>query len=155
MQTELRTLLAQVVPEVLERHAFLFCDPDPEPADAAPPGVMLKGFIHFRGIIRGICTIAAPDDVSVEIAANVLGLEPDDPEARTQAHDALREVLNVITAHIVTAIAGENTTIDLTVPKVLPMPDGEWDELAKAPETVHFLVEDQPVLLRVQTDEDD
>lgn len=141
---------ARVFREVLERQAFLFAEPGEEgsPGPAEAEGVVLS--LAFSGPVRGRLDLSLPRGLAVEIAANVLGTEPDDPEAGARAVDACRELLNVTCGNLVTALWGEGPVFDLAIPETLSASD--WD--AAAPGTIPFLVEDHPLLLRLRFEPD-
>ena len=71
----------------------------------------------YSGGMTGSISLIVPDDVCPEIAANVLGKDPDDAIVAAQSADALKEVLNVLCGNILTAVAGESPVFDLSVPE--------------------------------------
>ena len=88
-----------------------------------------------------------PNSLSKEIAANVLGLEPDDDLVREGAGDALKELLNVTCGHILTSLLGTKMVFDLSAPEMEVYDESAWREMLRAPNTVGVLVEESPVLL--------
>jgi hypothetical protein len=84
-----------------------------------------------------------------DVAANVLGLDPDDKEAKQRGTDAIKELLNVTCGHILTMVAGERAVFDVGVPKVSVLKQGDWEILLSFPETLGFRIDDKPVLMRL------
>ncbi len=83
-----------------------------------------------------------------EIAANVLGLEPDDEFVRERPGDSLKELLNVTCGNLLPALAGEEPVFDLTVPELRVITETEWESILNAPEAQQFIVDDYPVVIR-------
>ena len=95
--------------------------------------------------------MTVPVEMCPEIAANVLGVDLDDPDVVVKPLDALKELLNVTCGHVLTALAGDEPVFDLTVPEVTEIDAVAWKKLADAPYTVAFLVDESPVLLQLST----
>lgn len=118
---------------VLEDFAFMF-------GEKAHPGELpplresgYRAGIGFRGPFAGALTLAAPRAAAAEIAANVLGLDVDDPVAGLRGEDALKELLDIACGQFLTALAGEDATFDLSVPESGPLDADAWDALRRAP----------------------
>ena len=148
------TMLTDVFEDVLEKFAFMFADateiddlPDPE------DDIMQVG-MSFSGTFRGELVLALPTGMGAEIAANVLGVDAQDPKACAGAPDAAKELLNVVCGRVLTEIAGETPVFDLSVPQVSQLALEAWTELKEQPDAVAFLVDDYPVLLRANIDND-
>jgi len=140
--------LEAVFPEVLQQAAFAFGDPC-APADLPCPDDGLLGRIKFSGTSSGGVELAAPAAFAGELAANALGLEPGDEMVPNHAHDALRELLNVVCGNLLSAWAGEAAVFDLTPPEVAPLTEANWRALAATDGARTFLVDGMhPVILR-------
>jgi CheY-specific phosphatase CheX len=149
MQTEHMELLSGVFCEVLEKMAFMFgerVEKEDLPQIAAEY-VQVK--MTFTGPLRGGLALAVPSDMRAEFAANVLGMEPDDEFVEKRASDALKEVLNVTCGHMLTTLVGEEPVFDLSIPTLSSINKVECSALLSEPETLCFLVDDHPVLLRL------
>jgi CheY-specific phosphatase CheX len=112
----------------------------------------------FDGPFKGSLALAVPEPFGGQVAANVLGLDMDDPKTENGtvcqtetncAVDALKELLNVTCGNLLTAIAGDEPVFDLTVPEVTLLSEDEWRATPGLPDAVGFLVEDWPVFLRL------
>lgn len=147
-----RELITGTLQEVFEQVAFMFPEspPDDEPFPA-PDGPTVMARIEFSGPWRGVLSLAAPESVCAEIAANALGVDPDDREAGDIAHDALGELLNVCCGRLLTDMAGEEPVFDLALPSVSPFTIEQWAELLQNPECIRIVVEGRPVLARMTT----
>lgn len=148
MKTEQVELLGGVFCEVIEQLAFMFGEPTdkrdlPEGVDAC-----LLTSMTFSGAMNGSIEVVVPEAMCVQIAGNVLGLEPDDDRVMASAGDALKEVLNVVCGHVLTGIAGDQPVFNLSVPTTKAIDAGEWKSVLDDNQSVGLLVDDMPVLLR-------
>jgi hypothetical protein len=107
-------LLADVLGTVLQDSAFMFAEPTEEPEAWAPP--VFSAELAFESVRGGVLRITTPPRGAVEIAANMLGVDPGDPEAETQASSALGEVLNVVGGAFVTRFFGTKVPSQLGLP---------------------------------------
>ena len=150
MPNEHSEILQEVFCDVVEKLAFMFGEVAEK--DDMPPveGESIQARMAFTGPMSGSLLVAAPVEMCPVIAANVLGMEPDDENVQTRATDALKELLNVICGNALTAIAGEDPIFDLTVPEASLLSSESWAQLLDDPETLTFIVEDQPVLLQLK-----
>lgn len=144
--------LTRVFTEVLEQLAFMFVEPADIGEAPAPPDPVSAN-MSFRGPCAGTVTMAVPREMAPVLAANVLGLDPEDEMGAQAARDALKELLNVTCGNLLTAIVGDEPIFDLTVPEVDDTTAEAWAELAERPGTVYCLVEDFPVLLNLDIEE--
>ena len=141
--------IMKVFSDVAESLAFMFVEPpDDEPLpEPDSPCVLTK--MDFRGPFTGTLALATPESLCPEIAANVLGLDPDDELIAAKPHDALKELLNVTCGNLLTAIAGDEPVFDLTVPEVSALEEDSWNALKESPGAVALILEDRPVLLKL------
>jgi len=149
MNAEYEQVLRDVFCEVTEQLAFMFGEPAEKDDLPAPDGECLETSMRFTGDRAGTLSLAVPAAVAPEVAANVLGLDPDDPSVQAGATDALKEMLNVTCGHVVTALAGEEPVFDLSVPEIRSLDPDQWQARLDDPQTVAFLLDDNPVLLRL------
>lgn len=148
-------MLSEIFCSVLENQAYMFGEPIEEGEEIPPAsGDYLQARMRFMGPFRGELSLTVPAEVCPEIAANVLGLEPDDERVAESSEDALKELLNVTCGQVLTALAGEDPVFDLTVPEVKAVDDGQWESLLASSDTAAFIVEDAPVLLHLDTEGD-
>jgi CheY-specific phosphatase CheX len=138
---------------VFEKLAFMFGEPTPKddmPRDGAEFIEVKMGFV---GPSQGSLKMVVPTEMCEEIAANVLGMDPEDDLVRERALDALKEMLNVTCGHILTSTAGEGPIFDLTVPVVREIDGVAWAAFLDDPETLSFIVDDSPAALKFTMEE--
>lgn len=140
----------QALCETLSRLAFLFADPQDPDTPPAEPKTSLKARLAFKGSVQGTLEMALPSPLGTEIAANILGCEPDDEEAEKASVDSVKEVLNVMCGQILPQLFGEDKLFDLTAPEVEEMNLNEWCDLQRDEETARFQIDEQPVLVRLR-----
>lgn len=117
MTTTQQTMM-ETIARVFETQAFMFLEPAEREDLEAREGPFLKSRLCFQGPSIGTVTLMMPLSDTPELAANLLGLEPDDPEAAESASDALGEILNVICGQLVTDCYGTTDVYRLSVPDV-------------------------------------
>jgi CheY-specific phosphatase CheX len=147
MSERFRESLGECFTDVLEKMAFMFT----EVVDAADmpetPADGLQAQMRFTGEHTGALTVAFPRHLTVDLAANVIGADPDDANIEELGTDALKEVLNVTCGHVLTTHYGEAPVFDLSVPDVKPISAAEWKKLMATPGSVNAIVDDNPVVL--------
>ena len=92
MTETLKDTAGQALCETLSRLAFIFADPQDPDSPPTEPKRSLKARLSFRGSVQGTLEMALPAPLGIEIAANILGCEPDDEEAETACVDSVKEV---------------------------------------------------------------
>lgn len=149
MDSNLNETLATVFREIIEQLAFMFAEPVEK---AEVPGVSdaLGVRMEFSGPFSGWLSLAASRGEGVEVAANILGLDSDDPSAEVRAEDALKEVLNVTCGRLLTELAGSEPVFNLTVPKSMPLDAPAWATMLAADGTQAFDLDGNYVLLSVE-----
>ncbi len=107
MSPEPRELLAETGLRVLEECAFLFVDraSDSENIDADALGAKIS---IASDSVRQL-SVFAPRSVVAEAAANMMGMDCDDPEVVGRESEALCELLNVIAGRFIGTWAGDRT----------------------------------------------
>ncbi len=120
-------VLRRTVMDTLEDAAFIFT----EPADDAPPewteDTILRAELPFSGEAAGSLIIGSSSEPTVELAANLLGIEPDDEDAQAMRADALGEILNIIGGIIIEAWFGTEADVQLGVPDVQTVNVAEYE----------------------------
>jgi len=149
MDSETKAQLGDVFCDVLQNLSFMFAEL--QEAGELPPfrGEFRQARMGFMGPFQGALRLVVPAPMTTELAANMLGLDPDDEETAQRSDDALRELLNVTCGHVLTTIAGEGPVFDLTIPEVSEISAQDASALAQAPEVITIVVDDNPVVLQV------
>ncbi len=147
MTNEHRALLNQTFSTVLEQLAFMFVEVSTE----ASPTVDNAGFVRtrmsFQGPVCGDMELIVPRNMCEELAANIMGTEPDDEAVLRAPFDALKELLNVTCGHVLTALAGQEPVFERSIPTVEQCDPGEWATFRNRDDTLFVLVDEYPVLL--------
>lgn len=153
MPADNNEMVSEVFCNVIEQVAFMFAEvarlQDLRLTDEA----FVRASMSFDGQLRGRLDMAVPKESCATLAANVLGLEPDDEAVVAGAADSLKELLNVTCGHILTSLAGDRPVFDLSIPEVSDLDAAALQTLLEAPGTVGFRVEESPVLLRLEVHE--
>lgn len=138
-----RELVEETARRTLEEAAFVFADSaDPE---AGAPLADVAVAIDFAGPTRGRIVLASTKDLAVEVAANMLGGDPDDPEAAAAASAALAEILNIFAGTLVRELFGPSAVCHLGIPSPVPV-----EELASAELRIPLLTDtEQPLEFRL------
>jgi CheY-specific phosphatase CheX len=118
--------LFDITRKIFEEAAFALVDP-PESVDdinvkAAPYKAAALG---FHGPFSGKIVILTTERLALTVAANMLGLEEDDPDVSGKAGDALREILNMICGNLLPAIAGSEQEFTIGAPEEISASDFE------------------------------
>ena len=141
-------VLTDVVMGVLEDLAMVFADEfDPDDIEAAASGQTLEVSVDFRGPKCGSLHLLVSDELPVEIAANVLGLDEDDPDIESMLDDALKELANVTIGQCLTAMEGVEAVFDLSPPRLeRGVEAGRWQEMLDQPCGIGVSVDGRPIL---------
>ena len=133
--------LGGVTRSVLETAAFLFCDDVPAGMESQQ-GEVIEASIAFQAATSGRIVLRLPFKVGLEAAANLLGIEADDPEAADSARAAVAELLNMISGSALKAWFGGEARWSLGVPATVELtgrlPSGR-------PGAMAYLVDDYPI----------
>jgi CheY-specific phosphatase CheX len=140
--SEVSQLLGAVVAETLEQFAFLFGEQE-DPEGAQPePRAYLQATIHFDGGgDQGTLRIATTEDLCREMAANILGLDPDEiPGDATE--DAIKELANVLVGTLTVRRLGVNVPCALDTPQAQSLTATQMKALMKEQGSLCFNVEE-------------
>ena len=138
--------------QVVEQLTFMFGEPADKGDILDADGDYILAQMGFTGDVNGTLSIAVPADCVAEIAANILGLEPEEMEASSMAADSLGEMLNVICGHVIMAIAGTSADFRLGSPVIVPATTGFLAECVDDSDWLGFLLEENLVLLGLVTE---
>ena len=143
-------LVGEVFCEVIEKLAFMFGEPVGRDAIDRDVPRCLKTSMTFCGAKHGSFQAVVPIPMCAQIAGNVLGIDAEDERVITSAADAIKEMLNVACGHVLTSLAGDEPVFNLSVPVTTELDNRAWIDLLEADNTVTLIVDDMPVLLRLE-----
>ncbi|MGB8932001.1 MAG: chemotaxis protein CheX [Anaeromyxobacteraceae bacterium] len=109
-------LLTEVLSSVLEEAAFFMIEPEAVPA--AYDVDVFSATIDFEAVRGGQLRLTASRNLARNLAANMLGIDPNDPEADEQGRNALGEILNVLGGAFITRHFGTKVPFQLGLPAV-------------------------------------
>jgi two-component system chemotaxis response regulator CheY len=132
--------------KILESVAFMFPTPLPDGAQPPAPGEFFRARMSFSGPVSGVLSLTVPRLLAVQMAADALGIEPDDPVALNHDADITGELLNIACGHVVDLLAPDGG-MRLEPPVIVRHDAARWEELARDPMKIWCLVEGQPVML--------
>jgi hypothetical protein len=110
-------LLTDILGTVLQDSAFMFVEPAEEPAEWGEK--VFTATLAFESVKGGLLRLTMALPVGVELAANMLGTEIEDPEAEENGRAAVSEILNVIGGAFVTRYFGTKVPSQLGLPQAL------------------------------------
>ena len=121
-------LLGRVVIEILEDAAFLFAEPMDEDARTEIADEVYVARIGYSGASSGEMVLSTPLTVASELAANLLGLEPDDPEVEGKGAEAVGEMLNIIGGALLKEWFGASSDFEMGIPSVERMSGDQFTQ---------------------------
>jgi CheY-specific phosphatase CheX len=116
MQQQKSATLTTIFSEVLANLAFMFTDE--EQIELSPADAWLETVISYQGPTQGTLRFRCTTDFSILLAANLLGIDPQDEEADAKARDAVKEFMNIVCGQLVTAVHGSENIFNLTIPTI-------------------------------------
>jgi chemotaxis protein CheY-P-specific phosphatase CheC len=108
--------LTTVAVDVLGDLAFMVTDD--ELLELPTGTVWMQGEVSYFGPVEGTVSCWCTRDFAVRLAANLLGIEPEEGEAQVNAEDSVREFMNVLCGQLVTLWHGTQDVYNLSIPKV-------------------------------------
>jgi CheY-specific phosphatase CheX len=147
MRDEVADFIETILFDVLAKQAFVF--PERTPKEELPEAAngLIQANIGFLGPHSGKLSLVLPCDMALEIAANILGTDPNEDLSGSCAEDALKEMVNVLCGHLRKAFLAENSAFRPSLPEASRLGIEEWRELLRSPQSIGFLMGDQPMLL--------
>ncbi len=122
MSQPIRKILANVIFNVLETMFFVI--PERGEEEALIPWEM-EGVIRITGGKDVTVRLLLPLSLSVQLASNFLGLEPEEV-GENQLLDLVRELTNMVGGNLLTSM--ENGDLSLSLPEGLFRRDSSWAE---------------------------
>lgn len=133
--------------EISERLAFMFGDPVEKQALENEDVAWSQAAITFKGGVSGELKLTVPRSLCLDLAANILGLDVDDLEHGPVATDALCELLNVVSGHVVRGLQGNGDPFELTVPSYRELDAGAHRPLLEGEDTLCYDLDGWSVML--------
>jgi CheY-specific phosphatase CheX len=147
MQTSTQAQLSSTFLEVVEQLTFMFGEEIPKDELGAEGKEFVSAAMKFKGDMVGELTVAVPMDITVEIAANILGLEPEEVEPEYMRRDALAEMLNVVCGHVIMALVGADANFKLDAPVTDQVDEDAFNRMMLSEDFIGFMLDDNPVFL--------
>lgn len=114
---ELQFGLGEVAFNVLEEAAFLAPEPVEEGVLFECDGVIAElAFLGPEPGQKGALALIVSGELAAHLAANLLGVDPEDPDAEKQAGDAVGEILNMIGGRVMQVWFGDAHECVLATP---------------------------------------
>lgn len=154
MEQEYREILYNVFCKVMEEFAFMFTEMVEKEDIVTSESDYVQSTMAFKGEVDGVISIAVPESMCSEIAANVVGLSIDDERIVALRKDALNEVLNVLCGNLLTNLVGEKPIFSLSIPEISKITKEGWEVLLNNSNTMSFTVDDYPVLIELSIEEE-
>ena len=114
----LKDVLVDSAKEVFETMVFMTLA-ESDPAEAGLSDVTLLGSITFKGDMEGCLGVCCDEVCARTIAANMLGMDPDEGIAEEDVSDAMGEIANMVMGAIKSRIQDEVGTIEVSIPSVV------------------------------------
>lgn len=114
MQADLTPqLLMEVAGRTLEDTAFVLVD---LAEGERFTGAVVRATLAFSGTARGALLVASSNPFAVAMAANLMGLELNDPEVVDKGEEALGELVNIIAGALTERLFGTDQLCQLGIP---------------------------------------
>ncbi len=143
------TALEDILSAVLQEQAFMFAEHCNSDDIETPNPPFMYARIKFTGPFDGRLGLVFPRELSIELIANMLGVEAEDIGGDDDAADALKELLNIVCGQFLAAAFGRTLVFDLSTPTIAEINTGQWQAQLAAEHTTALLVEDEPVLFEL------
>ena len=141
-------VLLESLNEALETMAFLTALPAEEELPSPEQSVVVT--MRFEGPNSGSFQLAGGRELTQYMAANALGLDPDDEEVQDKDIDAFKELLNTTCGLLLPQLADlDSDAFNITTPdaEILDSPQA-WDEYIAQPGVSVWDVEGMPIAIR-------
>ncbi len=110
--------LTRVLSETLEEAAFIFIDQGDDGLEFTRDTLVRAGISYTKDNQKIELVIVSTEAVATELAANFMGIEPDDPMARQKSLDAFAEILNIVCGALLEDAYGDEAEYEMGVPHV-------------------------------------
>lgn len=112
--------LTRITRDALERSAFMFAEPACDDTGSSPPASTpaLHALVSYEGPSSGCVAVAADEAFARELAAGLLGVDPDEVSVEGEGLDALRELANVLGGCVLRELGAEALPFHMHVPQL-------------------------------------
>ncbi|MBI5266842.1 MAG: hypothetical protein HY851_06375 [candidate division Zixibacteria bacterium] len=144
---EVKVKLSEVLCRVLEQVTFAFSEPVSDTGKVDPAAEpFIEVTLKYWGASSGRVLLILPLSLSRQLGASMLGLDPDaDDSADTQA-DAAKEIGNIMTGQMLTAVYGPRAVFNMEAPVVRELTAEEFFSILDGHQYVCNMVEGRPVI---------
>ena len=149
MSIDIKETIGTIFLDTVETLTFMFGDPVDKGDIPHMETEWLKTTISFTGARNGLLSLTVPAEVCGEIAANIMGMDEDEISEQV-SKDALKELLNVVSGHIVPSVQGEDNDFTLSIPTLESMSGDACYEMKNNPGMICFMLDGSPVLLALE-----
>lgn len=135
---------------LFEQHLFIFADPFNPPDVPTLNGDYIEIKMNFNGDLNGKFVMLFPEDKSVEVMCNFLGLESDDAQIAEMSHfDAAAEIMNILGAHILSSWLKDKGQFKIGLPETSFYKSNEHQDFLKSPNITGIAIDGEPVFLKI------
>lgn len=115
--------IAGFVIEALERTAFVLAEIiDAGQATSLPAPTKFSRISYF-GPSHGYIYLAASEGFICELAASILGVEPEEVNPSNEGEDAIKELANIVGGSAIMELGGEKCEYSLRLPELVEASD--------------------------------
>ena len=137
--------ISDFVIEALERTAFVLAEAIDAGQATSLPAPTNFARISYIGPSCGYVYLAASEGFIRELAASILGVEPEDIDPSNEGEDAITELANIVGGSVTLELGGEKCEYSLRLPELI-----EASELPKTDNNTQVCyVESEGELLKV------
>ncbi len=147
MDNQTQEKIFGILESVLEQFAFAFCEIIDKSEIIDFPDEMIHSSLSFSGPYSGEIALVLSLDLCIELAGNVLGMDPGDAGVEDYGQDSLKELLNVLIGNVLTELYSEDILFDFAAPTNKRLDKNAWEALIKDPASFTMKIEDSLSLL--------
>ena len=141
--------LMESLSEAIETMAFMMVMEPEEELPTPKQSVHVK--MSFAGPVSGELEMLAGEKFTQMLAANLIGIEPDDEEAQSKGVDAFKELLNTVCGVLLPQLATSPADeFDVTVPTGESYDLQQWQSFVAEPGVMLLDVDFNPVAARLK-----
>ncbi len=153
MDNSARHVINDLFADVLEQLVFIFAEPAPKAELPTNAESVLQVNINFTGHMSGKLVLMSPESVCAEMAMNMLGANSTEEISAADAHEAIKELVNISCGQLLTALAGNGPVFDLSPPDISRPDSTAWMEMLNDEQTFGYFTDGGPLLLRFLTNQ--